>query len=117
MLLPLPGVRLPFAIAREGMGSSSACQLRSAEGTIVQARLSRLTEAPVPHAPGCNSMCNGRRQAALDLGEEQKQRLLAARTYLLAQMVEIIQERTLIISMLQVRHCGPAWSGEELQDR
>ncbi|KAK9840620.1 hypothetical protein WJX81_004692 [Elliptochloris bilobata] len=39
--------------------------------------------------------------AALDLGEEQKQRLLAARTYLLAQMVEIIQERTLIISMLQ----------------
>ncbi|KAK9840617.1 hypothetical protein WJX81_004612 [Elliptochloris bilobata] len=42
--------------------------------------------------------------AALDLGEEQKQRLLAARTYLLAQMVEIIQERTLIISMLQTNN-------------
>lgn len=60
-------------------------------------------------------MCPGHRQAALDLGEEQKQRLLAARTYLLAQMVEIIQERTLIISMLQVRCRGPAWPREELQ--
>ena len=39
---------------------------------------------------------------ALQLSEEQKERLLAARTYLLAQMMEIIQERTLIISMLQV---------------
>ncbi|CAL8471464.1 g11006 [Coccomyxa elongata] len=38
---------------------------------------------------------------ALQLSEEQKERLLAARTYLLAQMMEIIQERTLIISMLQ----------------
>ena len=45
------------------------------------------------------------RQAALDLADDQKQRLLAARTYLLAQMVEIIQERTLIISMLQARPC------------
>ncbi len=45
----------------------------------------------------------GRCQAALDLAEDQRQRLLAARTYLLAQMVEIIQERTLIISMLQAR--------------
>ena len=40
---------------------------------------------------------------ALQLSEEQKERLLAARTYLLAQMMEIIQERTLIISMLQVQ--------------
>ena len=40
---------------------------------------------------------------ALQLTPEQKERLLAARTYLLAQMMEIIQERTLIISMLQVR--------------
>lgn len=39
---------------------------------------------------------------ALQLSDEQKERLLAARTYLLAQMMEIIQERTLIISMLQV---------------
>ncbi|BDA46846.1 hypothetical protein COCOBI_09-2990 [Coccomyxa sp. Obi] len=38
---------------------------------------------------------------ALQLSDEQKERLLAARTYLLAQMMEIIQERTLIISMLQ----------------
>jgi hypothetical protein len=44
---------------------------------------------------------------ALGLSVEQKERLLAARTYLLAQMMEIIQERTLIISMLQVRaHAG-----------
>lgn len=42
-------------------------------------------------------------QMALQLSQEQKERLLAARTYLLAQMMEIIQERTLIISMLQVR--------------
>ena len=41
-------------------------------------------------------------QVALQLTPEQKERLLAARTYLLAQMMEIIQERTLIISMLQV---------------
>ncbi|CAK0785506.1 hypothetical protein CVIRNUC_008716 [Coccomyxa viridis] len=38
---------------------------------------------------------------SLQLTSEQKERLLAARTYLLAQMMEIIQERTLIISMLQ----------------
>ncbi|CAL5224339.1 g7011 [Coccomyxa viridis] len=38
---------------------------------------------------------------ALQLTPEQKERLLAARTYLLAQMMEIIQERTLIIAMLQ----------------
>ncbi len=44
-------------------------------------------------------------QVALQLTPEQKERLLAARTYLLAQMMEIIQERTLIISMLQV--CKP----------
>ena len=42
-------------------------------------------------------------QMALQLTAEQKERLLAARTYLLAQMMEIIQERTLIIAMLQVR--------------
>ena len=42
-------------------------------------------------------------QTALQLTAEQKERLLAARTYLLAQMMEIIQERTLIIAMLQVR--------------
>ena len=65
--------------------------------------------------PPILTVCHGRRQAALDLGEEQKQRLLAARTYLLAQMVEIIQERTLIISMLQVRCRGPAWPLEALQ--
>ena len=41
-------------------------------------------------------------QMALQLTAEQKERLLAARTYLLAQMMEIIQERTLIIAMLQV---------------
>ncbi len=41
-------------------------------------------------------------QLALQLTPEQKERLLAARTYLLAQMMEIIQERTLIIAMLQV---------------
>ncbi len=41
-------------------------------------------------------------QMALQLTPEQKERLLAARTYLLAQMMEIIQERTLIIAMLQV---------------
>lgn len=67
------------------------------------------------HAAGLNPMCHALRQAALDLGEEQKQRLLAARTYLLAQMVEIIQERTLIISMLQARSRGPAWPRNELQ--
>lgn len=44
---------------------------------------------------------------ALQLSEEQRERLLAARTYLLAQMMEIIQERTLIISMLQVRPHPP----------
>ena len=44
-------------------------------------------------------------QVSLQLTSEQKERLLAARTYLLAQMMEIIQERTLIISMLQVRPC------------
>ena len=44
-------------------------------------------------------------QVSLQLTSEQKERLLAARTYLLAQMMEIIQERTLIISMLQVRQC------------
>ena len=42
-------------------------------------------------------------QMALRLTPEQKERLLAARTYLLAQMMEIIQERTLIIAMLQVQ--------------
>lgn len=42
-------------------------------------------------------------QMALQLTPEQKERLLAARTYLLAQMMEIIQERTLIIAMLQVQ--------------
>ena len=45
-------------------------------------------------------------QVSLQLTAEQKERLLAARTYLLAQMMEIIQERTLIISMLQVRPCS-----------
>ena len=40
---------------------------------------------------------------ALGLSTEQKERLLAARTYLLAQMMEIISERTAIINMLQVR--------------
>ena len=40
---------------------------------------------------------------ALQLTPDQKERLLAARTYLLAQMMEIIQERTLIIAMLQVQ--------------
>ena len=44
-------------------------------------------------------------QVSLQLTAEQKERLLAARTYLLAQMMEIIQERTLIISMLQVWPC------------
>ena len=44
-------------------------------------------------------------QVSLQLTSEQKERLLAARTYLLAQMMEIIQERTLIISMLQVGPC------------
>ena len=44
-------------------------------------------------------------QVSLQLTSEQKERLLAARTYLLAQMMEIIQERTLIISMLQVWPC------------
>ena len=45
-------------------------------------------------------------QVSLQLTAEQKERLLAARTYLLAQMMEIIQERTLIISMLQVWPCS-----------
>ena len=45
-------------------------------------------------------------QVSLQLTGEQKERLLAARTYLLAQMMEIIQERTLIISMLQVWPCS-----------
>lgn len=53
------------------------------------------------------SLCCGQ-QVSLQLTPEQKERLLAARTYLLAQMMEIIQERTLIISMLQVRtHISP----------
>ena len=47
-------------------------------------------------------------QVSLQLTSEQKERLLAARTYLLAQMMEIIQERTLIISMLQVGPCSTA---------
>ena len=40
-------------------------------------------------------------QMALGLSSEQKERLLAARSYLLAQMMEIISERTAIINMLQ----------------
>ena len=48
-------------------------------------------------------MASAGAQVALKLTPEQKERLLAARIYLLAQMMEIIQERTLIISMLQVR--------------
>ena len=42
-------------------------------------------------------------QMALGLSAEQKERLLAARSYLLAQMMEIISERTAIINMLQAR--------------
>ena len=45
---------------------------------------------------------------ALGLSAEQKERLLAARSYLLAQMLEIISERTAIINMLQARPCTPA---------
>ena len=45
-------------------------------------------------------------QMALGLSPEQKERLLAARTYLLAQMMEIISERTAIINMLQVCICS-----------
>lgn len=52
-------------------------------------------------------MASAGAQVALQLTPEQKERLLAARTYLLAQMMEIIQERTLIISMLQVRSLDP----------
>ena len=63
-----------------------------------------------PAAPKCQGSCMpwvgdvlALMQMALRLTPEQKERLLAARTYLLAQMMEIIQERTLIIAMLQVQ--------------
>ncbi len=59
----------------------------------------------VPCMPACDSTTyavHACAQVSLQLTPEQKERLLAARTYLLAQMMEIIQERTLIISMLQV---------------
>jgi hypothetical protein len=46
-------------------------------------------------------------QMALGLSAEQKERLLAARSYLLAQMLEIISERTAIINMLQARTSPP----------